>query len=210
MLDNETLFSLLAKGGIMQLLIGISSVAAIAIIIERFLTYSKFNRETKRFTEKLGKILETGNLARALEFAERDRAAVANVVKLGIKNFSLGKERVSETMENAAKQVLFELEKGLSALATISGVAPLLGFLGTVTGMISAFMQIQNLEGVANPTDLAGGIWEALITTASGLAVGIVALTAYNFFVARVKKIALDMETIATEIINKIAENENE
>jgi biopolymer transport protein ExbB len=96
------------------------------------------------------------------------------------------------------------MEKGLSALATISGVAPLLGFLGTVTGMISAFMKIQDLQGSANPSDLAGGIWEALITTAFGLAVGIIAYTFYNLLVDKINKMVYDMEVVSTDIADFI------
>jgi biopolymer transport protein ExbB len=208
MLDNETLFSLLAKGGIMQIFIALSSVAALAIIIERYFTYARINRNSKNFEKKLGEYFAENKIAEATEFARKSETVVAAVVSEGLNVADLGKERVADTIETAGKKVIFDLEKGLSTLATIAGVAPLLGFLGTVTGMISAFMQIQNLEGVVNPSDLAGGIWEALITTASGLAVGIVALTAYNYFVAQVKKIALEIESAANMTVNKIAEIE--
>ena len=104
--------------------------------------------------------------------------------------------RVKEGNENAGTQEVSKLEKGLPILASVSGIAPLLGFLGTVTGMISAFMTIENLQGSANPSDLAGGIWEALVTTAFGLMVGIPALAFYNYFLSRVKKLVSDMEVL--------------
>jgi biopolymer transport protein ExbB len=99
-----------------------------------------------------------------------------------------------------------KLEKGLSVLATISGVAPLLGFLGTVTGMISAFMRIEDLQGAANPSDLAGGIWEALLTTAFGLAVGIIAYTFYNYLVSAINKLVLDIEVISNDVVDILEE----
>ena len=89
-------------------------------------------------------------------------------------------------------------------LATISGIAPLLGFLGTVTGMISAFMRIEDLQGSANPSDLAGGIWEALITTAFGLIVGIPALALYNYFVSAVKKLVGEIEMVANDVVDVV------
>ena len=94
----------------------------------------------------------------------------------------------------------------MSVLASVAGIAPLLGFLGTVTGMISAFMTIQDLAGAANPSDLAGGIWEALITTAFGLIVGIPALAIYNYFLSSVKKLVGEMETVANDVIDVIQE----
>ena len=100
------------------------------------------------------------------------------------------------------------MEKGLSILATIAGMAPLLGFLGTVTGMISAFMRIEELQGSANPSDLAGGIWEALITTAFGLGVGIIALIAYNYFTSEITKVVGDIEIISNDVVDTIEETE--
>ncbi len=192
----------------MQIFIAVSSVVAIAIIIERYVALTKIRMNSKNFVNKLDALLKENRIDKALDFTRESKTVLASVAIKGLEASKLGKERVADTIETAGKQTIFELERGLSTLATISGVAPLLGFLGTVTGMISAFMQIQNLEGVVNPSDLAGGIWEALITTASGLAVGIIALTAYNFFVSQVKKISLEMENVATLIVNKIAELE--
>ncbi|MCW8961874.1 MAG: MotA/TolQ/ExbB proton channel family protein, partial [Ignavibacteriaceae bacterium] len=113
-------------------------------------------------------------------------------------------------IENAGTQEISKLEKGLPFLATIAGIAPLLGFLGTVTGMISAFMTIQDLAGAANPSDLAGGIWEALLTTAFGLIVGIPAYAFYNYFVSAVKKLVSDMETVANDVVDTMQDSSRE
>ena len=123
-----------------------------------------------------------------------------------MKKYNFGHERVREAIESAGKQEINKLEKGLSVLATISGVAPLLGFLGTVTGMISAFMRIEDLQGAANPSDLAGGIWEALLTTAFGLGVGIIAYTFYNYLVSSISKLVLDMEVISNDVVDILEE----
>jgi len=94
----------------------------------------------------------------------------------------------------------------LSTLATVAGIAPMLGFLGTVTGMVTAFQTIQDLMGAANPSDLAGGIWEALITTVFGLIVGIPAFAFYNFFTEKIKKLIADIEVISTDLIDIVEE----
>jgi biopolymer transport protein ExbB len=133
-----------------------------------------------------------------------ENSPVSNIIRKGLKKYRLGHERVEEAIENAGRQEVSKLEKGLPILATVAGIAPLLGFLGTVTGMITAFMTIQDLQGSANPSDLAGGIWEALITTAFGLIVGIPALAFYNYFLNAVKKLVGDMETVANDVVDII------
>lgn len=208
MLDNETLFSLLAKGGAMQIFIALASVIAIAIIIERYLFLIKTKREAKTFLREYSELLKNNDIDAALEFSRESGTMLARIAEKGLTSIKLGKDRVAASIESEGKKAIYELERGFTTLSTISGVAPLLGFLGTVTGMISAFMEIQNSEGVVNPSALAGGIWEALITTASGLAVGIIALSAYNYFLSRVKRIILDIETVANITLDKISETE--
>ena len=137
----------------------------------------------------------------------QEKSPIAHMVRKGLKKFGLGHERVKEAIENAGRQEISKMEKGLSILATVAGVAPLLGFLGTVTGMIQAFMRIEDLAGSANPSDLAGGIWEALITTAFGLIVGIPALAFYNYFVNAVKRLVSDMETVANDVVDTIQDS---
>jgi biopolymer transport protein ExbB len=132
------------------------------------------------------------------------------MVRKGLKKFGMGHERVKEAIENAGRQEVSKLEKGLSILATVAGVAPLLGFLGTVTGMIQAFMRIEDLAGAANPSDLAGGIWEALLTTAFGLIVGIPAYAFYNYFLSSIKKFVSDMETVANDVVDTMQDTSKE
>jgi biopolymer transport protein ExbB len=139
-----------------------------------------------------------------------EKSPISNIIRRGLKKYKFGRKRVIEAIEAAGKIEISKMEKGLSTLATIAGAAPMLGFLGTVTGMISAFMKIQELQGSASPADLAGGIWEALITTAFGLFVGIPALALYNYFLSLVNKNVLDMERIATEILDVLDDTEKE
>src|SRR5699024_6861396 len=111
-------------------------------------------------------------------------------------------QNIEDALRNAGKKETFLLEKRMNWLATISGVAPLLGFTGTVTGMIKAFMSIQSLQGNVNPSVLAGGIWEALITTAFGLIVGIVALFFYNFLIGKINRTVHELENASADFID--------
>ncbi|HQJ47254.1 MAG TPA: MotA/TolQ/ExbB proton channel family protein, partial [Ignavibacteriaceae bacterium] len=142
-----------------------------------------------------------------ISYCIEEKSPVANIVRKGLNKYRYGHDRVKDAIENAGSQEISKLEKGLSVLASVAGIAPLLGFLGTVTGMIQAFMTIEELAGAANPSDLAGGIWEALITTAFGLIIGIPALALYNYFLGAVKKLVGEMETVANDVIDVIQDD---
>lgn len=200
------LLSVLFKGGWLMLPIFIASVIAVAIIIDRYIVIRKSKLNAPAFLVKIRSLLKRNDINGAIRYCMEEKSPASNIIRKGLKKHNFGHERVSEAIDNAGKQEINKLEKGLSVLATISGVAPLLGFLGTVTGMISAFMNIENLQGAANPSDLAGGIWEALITTAFGLAVGITAFTFYNYLVAEINKLVLDMEVISNDVIDILEE----
>ncbi len=199
-------FSIFLQGGLIMWPILLCSVIAVKIIIERYWVIKKSKANIPAFLVKLRSFLKKRDIAGAINFCNQDKSSVSNIVKKGLKKFTLGNERVKEAIESAGRQELVRLEKGLSLLATISGAAPLLGFLGTVTGMIAAFRKIQDLHGATSPSDLAGGIWEALLTTAFGLMVGIAALTLYNTLVEEVNKLVLDMEVVANDIIDILEE----
>ncbi|KAB2843498.1 MAG: MotA/TolQ/ExbB proton channel family protein [Melioribacteraceae bacterium] len=200
------LLSVLLKGGWLMLPIFLSSIVAVAIIIDRYIVLRKSRMNVPAFLVKIRGMLKKKDLAGAIQYCGEEKSPAANILKKGLRKYNLGRDRVKEVIESAGRQEISKLEKGLSVLATVSGVAPLLGFLGTVTGMISAFMRIEDLQGAANPSDLAGGIWEALITTAFGLAVGIIALTFYNYLIAAVNKLVLDIEVVTNDVIDIIEE----
>lgn len=196
------LLSVIMKGGWLMLPIILASIVAIAIFIDRIIVIRKSKLNVPSFMVKIRNMLKKKDIKGAVDFCREEKTPASNIVKKGLKKINFGHERVKEAIESAGKQEINKLEKGLSILATISGVAPLLGFLGTVTGMISAFMRIENLEGAANPSDLAGGIWEALLTTAFGLAVGIIAYSAYNYLFAKINKLVIDMEVISSDVLD--------
>jgi biopolymer transport protein ExbB len=184
----------------------ISSVIGLAVIIDRFIVLRRAKINVPAFMVRIRGFIKKKDISGAISYCMQEKSPVANIVRKGLKKYKYGHDRVKDAIENAGSQEISKLEKGLPVLASVAGIAPLLGFLGTVTGMISAFMTIQDLAGAANPSDLAGGIWEALITTAFGLIVGIPALALYNYFLSSVKKLVGEMETVANDVIDVIQE----
>lgn len=204
------ILSIILKGGFLIYPILLASLVGLAITIDKFITLGRSRTNVSKFMLRLRNNLKKGDIDTAVAICMEYKTPAATIIRKGLKKYHLGSERVKDAIENAGKHEVARLEKGLPILATVAGVSPLLGFLGTVTGMIQAFMKIEDLRGTANPSDLAGGIWEALITTAFGLAVGIVALFFYNYFVAGVQKLVLDMETVSNEVTDVIIETEME
>lgn len=198
------MLSNLLKGGWLMLPIFLSSIIAVAIIVDRYIVIKKSRTNVASFMVKMRGYLKRRDIRGAMDYCVEEKSPIAVIIRRGLKKFNYGHERVKEAIETAAKQEISKLEKGISVLATISGVAPLLGFLGTVTGMIAAFSKIEDLQDSVSPSDLAGGIWEALLTTAVGLAVGIIALTAYNFLVSSIKKLVMDMEIVSNDVVDTI------
>jgi biopolymer transport protein ExbB len=204
------LIEMFLKGGLVMWPILICSIVGLAITIEKFIVIRKSKINVPAFSIKIRGILKKKDVASAMGYCMEEKSPIANIIRRGLKKIKFGRRRVLDAIEVAGKQEISKLEKGLSTLATVAGAAPMLGFLGTVTGMIAAFMKIQELQGSASPADLASGIWEALLTTAFGLFVGIPALALYNYFVSLIKKIVLDMERVATDVLDVLDETEKD
>jgi biopolymer transport protein ExbB len=196
------LFKIFLSGGMIMWPILLCSIIGLAIIIDRFIVLRKSRLNVPAFLVRVRGFIKKNDIEGAISYCMEEKSPIANIIRKGLKKYRYGHERVKESIENAGKQEVGKLEKGLMILASVSGIAPLLGFLGTVTGMISAFMTIQDLQGAASPSDLAGGIWEALVTTAFGLMVGIPALAFYNYFLSKIKKLINDMETVANDVVD--------
>jgi biopolymer transport protein ExbB len=196
-----SLFSVLAKGGWLMVFIGIFSLIALGIFIERLMVLRKAKINLNAFLIKIRQYLNKQDYENALIVCSNTPGPISNVLEKGIRLRGQSREEIKDAIESAGRAEIYQLEKGFAALATISGVAPLTGFLGTVTGMIQAFMRIQELGGNVNATVLAGGIWEALITTAAGLLVGILTLLAYNFLVTKVQRLVFELEVSSTNLL---------
>jgi biopolymer transport protein ExbB len=196
------LLDLMVKGGALMWPILACSLLAVYVIVERLLVLRKAQLDVGEFMRKLRSLFRRGEFSAVLTYCEEKNAPIANIIRRGILKHDQGQEKVREAIENSGREEVYHLERHLALLASIAGVAPMIGFLGTVTGMIAAFHAVEMNAGVVSPGDLAGGVWEALITTAFGLLVGIPVLLSYNYFVTRVKKFVHEMEVTSTEFID--------
>ncbi len=205
-----SLLSILAKGGWLMIPLALFSLIALGIFIERMLVLRKTQINLKAFLLKLSQRLGNRDIQGALMLCASTPSPIAKVLESGIRRYNQSREEIKEAIESAGRAEIYQLERGFGALATIAGVAPLTGFLGTVTGMIQAFMRIQELGGNVNATVLAGGIWEALITTAAGLVVGILTLLAYNYLVGRVQRFVFELEVSSNNLLDVLTGNMEE
>lgn len=207
------MWEFMQKGGPIMWPILLCSVVAFAIVIERLIALRREQIDTKSFMEQISKSLKRNKIMEALDLCERTQGPIANILKAGILKHDRPRDEVREAIEDASIHELPRLEKNLPVLATVAHIAPLLGLLGTVTGMVAAFQVIEskatNVNPV-NPGDLAGGIWEALLTTVFGLCVAIPTYVAYNYLVSRVDGFVLDMERSATDLLNILGEKRQE
>jgi len=193
-------------GGPMLWVILLASAVAVVVFIERSLHCHRAQINSAEFLNGVRTVLKRENVVEALSICDATPGPVARLVKTAILNRDYGRERVRESLEEAGLAEVPKLEEKLNLLATIAQIAPLLGLLGTVLGMIHIFGQMEH-EGLnASVQMLSGGVWEALICTAAGLGVSIPAHAGYNYLVSRVNEIVLDMEKAATEIVNIVTE----
>ncbi|MBD3296671.1 MAG: MotA/TolQ/ExbB proton channel family protein, partial [Candidatus Omnitrophica bacterium] len=182
------MWGLIVKGGPLMFLILLCSIIAAAVVIERFVRLYRARINTDEFMEDIAETLKRNKVMEAIDKCNAMPGPIAKILKAGILKHNRSRAEIKEAIEDAGVHEVPELEKNLGALATIAHISPLLGLLGTVTGMVRTFQVIEQ-KAVAlmpvNPGDLAGGIWEALITTVAGLAVAIPTYVAYNFLVSK-------------------------
>lgn len=203
MLKLPLLFS---QGGLVLYLIVLASAVAIVVFIERFLHCHRAQINSTEFLNGVRTVLKRNNVVEALSICDATPGPVARLVRTAILNRDHGRERVREALEEAGLAEVPRLEEKLNLLATIAQVAPLLGLLGTVLGLMEVFSAMQNAGLHAQIRDVSSGVWKALLCAAAGLAVSIPTHAAYNYLVARVNSIVLDMERAATEIVNVVSE----
>jgi len=185
------------------------SVVALAITIERFFTLRRATIDTRELMDTMRTFLMKKRIQEAIDICQEMDVPVARIVKAGILKHNRGKEDIREAIEDAGHLEIPRLERYLPAMATCANIAPLLGLLGTVAGMIKAFAQIKDKQGLVNPSDLAEGISNALVTTAAGLTVAIPTLVAYNYFVTRVDNMVLEMEISSSELVELLTNEDN-
>jgi biopolymer transport protein ExbB len=188
-------------GPMMYLLLFVSAVAAV-VFIERLLHYHRAQINSAEFLNGVRNVLKRENVVEAISICDATPGPVARLVKIAILNRENGREGVREALEEAGLLEVPRLEDKLNLLATIAQIAPIMGLLGTVLGFMTVFSDIQAQGLNAHSPRLAGGVWEALVCTAFGLAIAIPSYAAYNYLVSRVNSIVLDMEKASTEILN--------
>ncbi len=201
-----SVIDLAIKGGFMMIPIILWSLAAIYIFVERVLTINKANQSPEAFIARIKEMVLRGDVNGAKLLCSQFDSPIARMIEKGVARIGSPLKTIEASIENVAKLELFKLEKNLSILATISGSAPMMGFLGTVIGMVSAFIAIAQEEGSVSPKLLSSGIYTAMITTVAGLVVGIMAYLAYNYLVTRVSKVVHKMEYSAIEFIDLLQE----
>jgi len=183
----------------------ILSIIGTYIFIERYLTIKKASRIDESFMNNIRANVVSGNIPAAKALCQSTDSPIARMVEKGIMRIGKPLRDIDTAIENVGNLEIFKLEKNLSTLATIAGAAPMLGFFGTVTGMILAFYTMSTANDIT-PTALAGGIYQALMTTAIGLLIGILAFLAYNTLVANVQKVVYKMERTTVDFMDLLQE----
>ena len=204
--QKETMWSLIQKGGPIMIPLGIASIIALALALERFLSLRREKTLPDGFLKGLGQAWDSDPSGQTAEqFCDQSPGAAGHVFKAGIQWRDSGYQAVAKAVEDAAIREADKMKRSLRGLSIIAAVCPLLGLLGTVYGMIDAFQRTSSTGGAAKTSDLATGIYEALVTTASGLTIAIPAMLLYQFLLSRVDGLIDHIDEVGTEFIAKHA-----
>jgi biopolymer transport protein ExbB len=200
------LIDLIFKGGIMMIPIFLLSLLGVYVLVERIRTLKQATASPDAFMAQIKELVLKGDVSAAKIVCAQSDTPMSRMIEKGLLRIGSSLKNIEASIVNVGRIEIYRLEKNLSLLATIAGAAPMLGFLGTVMGMISAFMSIAQEEGAVSPKMLSSGIYEAMITTAAGLVVGVLAYLAYNFLVTRMQKVIHSMEYSSIEFIELLQE----
>ncbi len=176
------------------------------VFIERHLHFHRAQINSAEFLGGIRTVVKGGNIMEAVAICDATAGPVPRLVKLAILNRERGREGVRETLEDAGYTEVPRLEERLNLLATVAQIAPLVGLLGTVSGLMKVFRELEQAGLMSNISQMSKGTWEALICTATGLTIAIAAYAAYNYLVGRMNRIVLDMEQASTEALNIVSE----
>lgn len=196
------LMDLLIRGGYMMIPLYVLFVLAVFIFVERLITLKKASKTPKGMIDQIKMMVQSGNIQQAKMICQGEETPVAHMISKGLERIGSPLKNIEVAIENVGKIEIYKLEKNLGLLATVSGAAPMIGFLGTVAGMIRAFIGVAQEEGMVSPKLLSTGIYEAMITTATGLVVGILAYLGYNYLVTQVSKLIHNMEYTTIEFMD--------
>ncbi len=203
-----TIMELMHEGGTVMWILLVFSIVALAVMVERTIVLRSAKIKVNEFLAKLRKALIVNKSLRdAIKICEQYKGPLASIMKAGLLKYGQPREDIEKTIETAALHEMARLEKRLIVLASVANVSPLLGFFGTVSGMIKSFDALAE-QGLSNPGAVAAGISEALVTTAAGLAVAIPTQLAYNFFMNSINKSVRDIETSTNMLLETFGEME--
>ncbi len=203
---DMTVWELALKGGWIMIPLALLAIISIYIFFERCFAINSVNKEDKGFMQRIRDYIHAGQVDEALHLCRATNTPSSRMIEKGITRIGRPMNDVLVAVENVGNMEISRLEKGFSWLATTAAGAPMIGFLGTVTGMVQAFMAVANAGTNANITILSSGIYEALVTTVAGLLVGIIALFAYNYLTSRVKKVMNKLEGSTMEFMDLLNE----
>ena len=198
------MLTIMTRGGPLMWFILISAILAIGVFFERLFHFHRAQIHTQDFVNGILNSLKRGNVKEAIDTCRNTAGPVAQVVLAAVLNHDRSRDEIREAVQDTARTEVTRLERNLPILVTIAQVAPLIGFLGTVWGMIRVFMVIEVTQATT-AGQLAGGVWQALLTTAGGLVVAIPSYIGYNYLVSRVQNLVLDMERAANETVQYLA-----
>lgn len=204
--EELNIWSLMLKGGIFMIPLLLLSILAIYIFVERLLVIRKAAKEDKTFMDRIKDYIHDGEIDAALKLCKKTDTLASRLIAKGISRLGRPMNDVLVAIENTGNIEIAKLEKGFPWLATTAAGAPMIGFLGTVTGMVNAFYNMASAGNNADITTLSSGIYEALVTTIAGLVVGVIALFAYNYLVALVDGVMNQLETKTMEFMDLLNE----
>lgn len=204
--ESMNVLDLALKGGYMLLPIVILSVIAVYLLIERYLTIKKARKFDPMFMSRIKEMVLEGNIKGAESLCESANTPTARMLAKGISRIGKPLKDIQVAVQNTGNLEVSKLEKGMALLATISGAAPMLGFLGTVTGMIKTFYTLSQNADSVDVGAFSGGIYEAMITTVGGLIVGIFAYISYNILTSMIDKVIYRMESTSMEFLDILHE----
>lgn len=204
--QSLSILELAIQGGFMMIPIILCWILAIYIFTERVLTINKASKDPGAFTSRVKELVLKGDVNGAKIMCSQFDSPIARMLEKGVSRIGSPMKNIEAAIENVGKIEIFKLEKNLSLLATVSGAAPMMGFLGTVIGMVKAFIAIAQEEGSVSPKLLSEGIYTAMVTTVTGLIVGIIAYLGYNYLVTRVSKVIHKMQYSTIDFIDLLQE----
>ena len=209
--EGINVFELAMKGGWIMIVLAALSILGIYIFFERLAVLRKAMKKNPLLLDRIQDNIMENDFKSAINYCENVNSPMSRILAKGVKDYKLDTASVRQALDNNAGLEIAQLEKGLPILSTIAAVAPMLGFLGTVTGMVQAFWNMSQAGDNIEVSALSGGIYEAMVTTVAGLIVGIIAIFAYNYLVSKVDKVQNSMEADIISFLEIVAEcKENE